>query len=236
MKTAFPFLCLSALIAAVPHAAFATTSDCADRLIAPLPGKTLPPDVLDSNNACIAFLHQAADAAELKAKIAEDDKRATGGKTKAQGTDASAPWFDSAKWEALVNRLQQVQDQARQRAQDNLPRTDSVFIDRGTASAVLVFPDGSSQTVSRGTELGDGSTVSSIRSSAVTIRTASGETKTLLPATGDFGSASSSAANRAAPIPIVPFVPPGQGGTNPIPSSPILMPSLPAPSSGGRAP
>nr|WP_230975825.1 type IV pilus biogenesis protein PilP [Acetobacter garciniae] len=200
-----------------------------------MPGKTLPPDVLDSNNACIAFLHQAADAAELKAKIAEDDKRATGGKPKTQGGDASAPWFDSAKWEAAMTRLQQAQDQARQSARnDSLPRWDSIFVDRGSASAILVFPDGTTQTVSKGTVLPDGSTVSSIRKSTVTIHAASGETKTLLPATGDFGETKAITTSRQAPAPILPYGMPGQT-QSPYPTSPPLLPNLPALANSGRA-
>lgn len=218
MNKCFAYISACFAIFMLPSAAHATNADCADKLVTPAPGEALSTTALVSNNACLTYLSQAAKAAELKANISDSDRRASGEKAgQAAGKGGnSGTWFDSTAWPTPVPQTKE---------DDTLPEFDTVFIDRKSASATLVFADGSSMDVERGTPLPDGSSVYSISrvhgNVSVVIKTKAGDFKPLRSASRGFGAETPATAS------VQQFG--SQAGAIPRQFSPPLLPTIPAP-------
>jgi type IV pilus biogenesis protein PilP len=143
------------LVVACPAGARAGAPQCGDQMIAPLPGQVMAPQALDSNNACIAYLQQVAQAADLKAKIAEAEKRAKGIDKAGAGDRAGTP--------PLMPPLSPgVQPVPREDDAADDPQVESIALKGGVVMATLTFPDGGSLTVKRGSPLPDGSVVEAV--------------------------------------------------------------------------
>lgn len=190
----------------------AVSADCADHLISPAQGHELTPQAIDSNAACVMFMQQAATVAELKAKIAESEKRMKS-EDKAQSNHPERT--------ALTEAFRPPPTAAQQPVHDNTPRIEEIFEDaHHRMGATLAFPDGGFMTVTVGTRLPDGSAVLRVRgpatgNSGVDILKGD-QTITLLMDNGTDKS-SEQAASRYS----------GQHAILPNPSVP-LIPSLPA--------
>lgn len=196
----------------------AVSADCADHLISPAPGHELSPQAIDSNTACVLFMQQASMVAELKAKIADSEKRMKNG-DKAQSSHPE----HTASTEALRSPSMPLQ----QPGHDNTPRIEEIFEDaRHRMGATLVFPDGGFMTVTVGTRLPDGSVVQRVRgpatgNSGVDVLK-DGQTITLLMDNGADKSEGQAASRYS-----------GQRTILPNPSVP-LIPSLPSPPGTGN--
>ncbi|MBS0987404.1 type IV pilus biogenesis protein PilP [Acetobacter okinawensis] len=196
----------------------AVSADCADHLISPAQGHELTPQAIDSNAACVMFMQQAATVAELKAKIAESEKRMKR-EDKAQSNHPERT--------ALTEALHPTQTVMQQPVHDNTPRIEEIFEDaRHRMGATLSFPDGGFMTVTVGTRLPDGSVVQRVRgpatgNSGVDVLK-DGQTITLLMDNGADKSEGQAASRYS-----------GQRTILPNPSVP-LIPSLPSPPGTGN--
>lgn len=207
----------AALFLSMTTGSFAAVSaDCADHLISPVQGHELTPQAIDSNAACVMFMQQAAAVADLKAKIAESEKRMKGTdkpQSKQQGENPT---------QALSAALRPPPTVMQQPVHDNTPRIEEIFEDaHRRMGATLAFPDGGFMTVMVGTRLPDGSVVLRVRgpatgNSGVDILK-DGQTITLLMDNGTDKATEQTASRYS-----------GQHAILPNPSVP-LIPSLPAP-------
>lgn len=138
------------LVGFMPESYAAMTAECAEHLIAPAPGHELSPAAMDSNNACVFFMQQASQVAELKAKIAESEKRGKGNNNGA-----------TADRNVLT---EQYHPQPLPVAPVILPVIEQISeTEKHQTEAVLSFPDGGFMTVGVRSHLPDGSVVVQIR-------------------------------------------------------------------------
>lgn len=203
----------------MPESYAAMTAECADHLIAPAPGHELSPAAMDSNNACVFFMQQASQVAELRAKIAESEKRE-------KGNNNGSRSDRNALTEQYHPQPQPVAP-APAPAPVILPVIEQISEnEKHQTEAVLSFPDGGFMTVGVRSHLPDGSVVTQIRGpstghSGVDIE----KNGTITPLLTDSGTKSSTdlnwqpsqsqrlfAPNQSAPlIPTLP-APPAMGG------------------------
>ncbi|MCE2576662.1 type IV pilus biogenesis protein PilP [Komagataeibacter sp. FNDCR2] len=183
-------LLLAACCAAVfPGAAVASSAIplpvCASHLAESPIGGVMTQDQIDANNSCIMTLQQDTAIAEAAAKIEDANRRAAGKPDKPENPlraysspaspvivtpQPSPPPLPPHREEktAAHSETAPLSTPATPVMQSPpLPVVDGIMWDGSTYTAILMFPDGSSMEVKRGTTLPDGSTIAIVAQSGV---------------------------------------------------------------------
>lgn len=221
-------LLVATLMAAIPvtcRAADIPLPACALHLAQPPVGGVLTEEQIDTNNACILTMQQETSVAEAAAKIEDANRRASGKQEK-------LPTATPVGYPAVASRVMAPPQPAMPQHHADVPAAQAVkpatpspvvapppppeppvvtgiMWDGATYSADLIFPDGGSMEVRRGTTLPDGSSVVIVSQGGVytqadgairPLRFESGEA----PAPTVSSTPASHAAPSAPPVPPVP--------------------------------
>lgn len=202
--------CASAVLLGPVMPARAEVPDCAYHLERAAPGQVLTAEQIDANNTCLQELQQESAATDLRARIA-DAERKMRGKSEASAVTPSPtagnlplPGFPTVLPPSTP--VPSAHSSAPQLPAWLPPRIVMIASDRGKMTATLKMPDGSVYDAVKGTALPDGSTVTAIRAESVYIR----HDKETVPLANDDGSAQSSQTTPSASLPMV-----GQSGLRP---------------------
>ncbi|WP_225063068.1 type IV pilus biogenesis protein PilP [Komagataeibacter rhaeticus] len=220
---------MAALPATCPAADIPLPS-CALHLAQPPVGGVLTEEQIDTNNACILTMQQETSVAEAAAKIEEANRRASGKQEKAS---VAAP----VAYPAVASRVMAPPQPAMPQHHMDAPTPQAakaatpvaapppppqppvvtgIMWDGATYSADLIFPDGGSMEVRRGTTLPDGSSVVIVSQGGVYTQ-ADGTIRPLRFESGETPAPAASSTPARHPVPSPP----------PVSSVPSIPPSYP---------
>ncbi|AAW59690.1 MULTISPECIES: type IV pilus biogenesis protein PilP [Gluconobacter] len=179
--------CGAAILIFTMASAHAEVPDCATHLQRAAPGQVLTAEQIDLNNNCLQELQQESAAVELRARIADSEKKILG-KTEPVPSPATRtsgglplPGFPTV---LPPNAPTPVQPRTPTPPVWLPPRIAMIASDQGRMTASLKMPDGALYDAIKGTVLPDGSTVTAIRADIVYVR----HGKDVVPLSNDDGS------------------------------------------------
>lgn len=155
----------------VGRSAWADMPPCADRMMHAPPGQALSAEALSVNRSCIGELSIEAAAADLKAHIADAERKIH------EKPNASAPLTQPAALSPATPALVPVvpvsgpNPQAAPQTQPEaaLPRIVMITSDGSRTQAVLRLADGTTPSVTKGSQLPDGTVVRAVTEYGVII-------------------------------------------------------------------
>ena len=186
--SSFFYPCMAAaLVMASCSLAQADVPECAYHLEHAAPGQVLTADQIDANNDCLKELQQESLATELRAKIAESERKMKEKPATAQASSTSGtlplPGFPTLVPPPSLSEPSRKSGPPPYAP----PRIAMIVSDGGKLTATLKMNDGAMLEAGKGTTLPDGAVVISLRSDGVYVR----HGQDVIPLSNDDGSSTS---------------------------------------------